>query len=181
MGAPQLLVYIASVYKARARDRINKSVFRIVSDSKEFRFCFLDEKKKFFTTKSFTWIFHQSTLIGYIDMILNIAIESPPHTTPRNKTKTKIIRKYPEYLGRKWTFEIEGAENKEEEEDDDMVDVLKTGGRVVLRTTIRCRGRPSSPEDTYDSKFNPDKARDYFVVYACRFSVAPSSWRVFSP
>ena len=47
IGMPQLLVYMAAVHKAR-QNRVSKSVFGMVSDSKEFRFAFLDEKKKFF-------------------------------------------------------------------------------------------------------------------------------------
>ena len=46
IGMPQLLVYMAAVHKAR-QNRVNKSVWGMVSDSKEFRFAFLNEKKKF--------------------------------------------------------------------------------------------------------------------------------------
>lgn len=149
VGMPQLLVYMAGVYEARARqDRVNKSVFGMLSDSKEFRFSFLNEKKKFFTTRPYTWVTEQSTIIAYIDMMLINAIESSPHTTPQKKNN-RTIHKYPEFLERQWRFGTEsddgGIENEEEEDDDDddMVDVLNIGGRVVMRTSMH-HGRPSS-------------------------------------
>lgn len=49
VGMPQLLVYIATVHEAR-KDRVNKSVFGILSNCKEFHFAFLDENKKLFVT-----------------------------------------------------------------------------------------------------------------------------------
>jgi len=146
VGMPQLLVYMAAVHEARARqDRVNKSVFGMVSDSKEFRFSFLNEEKKFFTTEPFTWVTKQSTIIAYIDMMLINAIESSPHTTPQKKNN-RTIHKYPEFLERQWRFGAEsddGRTEEEEEEDYDMVDVLNIGGRVVMRTSMH-HGRPSS-------------------------------------
>ena len=147
VGMPQLLVYMAAVYEARAsQDRVNKSVFGMVSDSKEFRFSFLNEKKKFFTTRPYTWVIEQSTIIAYIDMMLINAIESSPHTTPQKKSN-KTIRKYSQFLERQWRFGTEsdgiGAEDKDEA-DYDMVDVLNIGGRIVMRTSTR-HGMPSSP------------------------------------
>ncbi|MCJ1377783.1 hypothetical protein MMC17_000879 [Xylographa soralifera] len=78
---PQLLVYMAAVYEEQ-RDRVNRSVFGMVSDSKEFRFSFLIEKKKLFVSKPFVWLHDQPTIISYIDMMLISAIESSPHTAP---------------------------------------------------------------------------------------------------
>ena len=143
VGMPQLLVYMAAVHKAR-QNRVNKSVFGMVSDSKEFRFAFLDEKKKLFTTRPFTWIIEQSIIIAYIDMMLINAIESSPNITPQ-KTNNRTIYKYPEFLGRQWKFGYEsddrGAEGEEEEEedDDDMVDVFNLNGRVTMRHRGRLR------------------------------------------
>ena len=146
VGMPQLLVYMAGVYEARARlDRVNKSVFGMVSDSKEFRFSLLNEKKKFFTTQPFTWMMEQSTIIAYIDMMLINAIESSPHTTPQKKENKTILR-YPKFLESKWEFgtDSEGeVEDEEEDDDDNMVDVLNIGGRMVLRPS-KHHGRPSS-------------------------------------
>ena len=156
IGMPQLLVYMAAVHKAR-QNRVNKSVFGMVSDSKEFRFAFLDEKKKFSTTQPFTWMIEQSTIIAYIDMMLINAIESSPNTTPQ-KTNNGTIYRYPEFLGRQWKFGYESddggaAEDEEEEEDededeekededeedDDMVDVVNINGRVTMRHHGRLR------------------------------------------
>ena len=137
IGMPQLLVYMAAVHEAR-QNRVNKSVFGMVSDSKEFRFAFLDENKKFFTTESFTWAIRQSTIIAYIDMMLINAIESSPHTTPQ-KTNNRTIYRYREHLGREWKFGDEsddagaGEEDEEDDDDDDMVDVVIIGGRVTMR------------------------------------------------
>ena len=142
VGMPQLLVYMAAVYEAR-NDRVNRSVFGMLSDCKEFRFAFLDENKKFFMTESFDWITKQSTIIAYLDMVLNNAIESSPHTTTQ-KGNNRTILKYPDSLGRQWRFgpqsDDRGTGDKEEE-DYDMVDIVNIGGRVVLRAAAR----PSSP------------------------------------
>lgn len=62
------------------------------------------------------------------------------HTPRKNRT----ILNYPDFLERQWRFEAEsddeGAEDKEE--DDDMVDVVHIGGRMVLRAASHC-GRPT--------------------------------------
>ena len=146
VGMPQLLVYMAAVYEAR-KDRVNKSVFGMLSDSKEFRFAFLDEDKKLFLTKSFTWVVEQSTIIAYLDMALINAIESSPHTTPQ-KGDTRTILNYPDHLETQWRFGTQlddGGTEDNEDDHHDMVDVVKIrGGRVVLRALVY-RGRLSSP------------------------------------
>lgn len=127
VGLPQLLVCMAAVHEAR-KNRANNSVFGMVSDSKEFRFSFLDEKKKLFTSRPFAWVIERKTIIAYIDMMLINAIESSPHTN-------QAIRQYPEFLGRRWEFEDESNDRgAEEEEESDMVDVVNIGGRVLLRS-----------------------------------------------
>jgi hypothetical protein len=140
IGMPQLLVYMAAVHEARV-SRVNQSVFGMVSDSKEFRFAFLDEDKKFYTTRPFTWAIEKSTIIAYIDMMLINAIESSPHTTPQ-KTNNRTICRNREHLGREWKFgddsddagaREEDEEDEEDDDDDDMVDVVLIGGRVTMR------------------------------------------------
>ena len=137
IGMPQLLVYMAAVHEAR-QNRVNKSVFGMVSDSKEFRLAFLDEDKKFCTTRPFIWAIEQSTIIAYIDMMLINAIESSPHTTPQ-KTNNRTNYRYREHLEREWKFGDEsddaGAreEDEEDDDDDDMVDVVIIGGRLTMR------------------------------------------------
>ena len=145
VGMPQLLIYMAAVYEAR-KDRVNKSVFGMLSDCKEFRFAFLDENKKFFVTESFAWVTKQSTIIAYLDMVLTNAIESSPHTTPQ-KENNRTILKYPDFLERQWRFGTQLDDRGTDdirEEDYDMVDVVNIGGRVVLRT-LAYHGGPSSP------------------------------------
>ena len=92
VGMHQLLVCMAAVHEARARqDGVNKSVFGIVSDSKEFHFSFLDETKKLCTTRPFIWVNEQSTIIAHIDMMLSNAIESSPDTTPQKNNNHRHV------------------------------------------------------------------------------------------
>lgn len=81
-------------------------------------------------------------IIAYIDMMLINAIESSPHITPQKKNN-QTIHKYPEFFGREWRFGAESDDEWSEDKDDDMVDVLNIGGRVVMRTSMH-HGRPSS-------------------------------------
>lgn len=141
VGTPQLLVYVAAVHEAR-QDRVNSSVFGMVSDSKEFRFCFLNGQKKFFTTGPFTWVTGQSTIIAYIDMMLMNAIESSPHTIPHKKDNRTILN-YPKFLERQWKFGAEstdasddGGADDSDGDERDMVDLVNIGGRVVIRGSM---------------------------------------------
>lgn len=155
VGMPQLLVYMAAVHEAR-KDRNNRSVFGMVSDSKEYRFCFLNEQKKFFVTRPFIWAIEQSTIIAYIDMMLNNAIESSPHTTPHRRNNRSMLN-YGDFLERQLKFGEEtddgsdgggaessdgggaensdggGAEKSDGEDNNGMVDIVVRGDRVVMR------------------------------------------------
>lgn len=146
VGMPQLLVYMAAVHEAR-KDRVNRSVFGMVSDSKECRFCFLNEQKKFFVTRPFIWAIERSTIIAYIDTMLQNAIESSPHTKPHKKNNRSML-KYTDFSEREWKFREEandesdgggakksngGGAEMSDVEDYDMVDVIVSGGRVVMR------------------------------------------------
>lgn len=145
VGMPQLLVYMAAVHEAR-KDKVNKSVFGMLSDCKEFRFAFLDENKKFFVSESFAWVTKQSTIIAYLDMVLINAIESSPHTTPQ-KNNNRTILNYPDYLERQWRFgtqlDDEGTED-DKGEDHDMVDVVNIGGGRLILRALANRGSSSS-------------------------------------
>ncbi len=57
VGMPQLLVCMAAVHEAR-QNRIDRSVFGMVFDSREFRFAFLDENKKLVVSRPFTGLSH---------------------------------------------------------------------------------------------------------------------------
>ena len=146
VGMPQLLVYMATVYEAR-KDRVNKSVFGMLSDCNEFRFAFLDENKKLFVTESFAWVAKQSTILAYLDMVLINAIESSPHITPQKENNRTILH-YPDFLERQWRFGTQlddGGTEDSKEDDYDMVDVVNIGGRVVLRT-LAYHSSSSSPD-----------------------------------
>ncbi|MCJ1396251.1 Molybdopterin synthase catalytic subunit [Xylographa bjoerkii] len=135
VGMPQLLVYMAAVHEER-RTRNNRSVFGMVSDSKDFRFAFLSEEKKLFVSMPFVWFAQQSTIIAYIDMMLINAIESSPHTTPQKINNTTIL-KNPKFLRKQWEFGDESNDQPVEDEDmddgdegsggDDMIDIVNIG------------------------------------------------------
>lgn len=142
VGMPQLLVYMAAVQEAR-QDRVNSSVFGMVSDSKEFRFCFLNAQKTLFTSEPFTWATKQSTIIAYIDMMLMNAIESSPHTTLCKKNHRTILN-YSRCSERMWRFgeesndELDGERAEDSDgKNDNMVDLVNIGGHVVMRGTTR--------------------------------------------
>ncbi len=131
-GLPQLLIYMAGVLELR-RDRLNQTVFGMLSDSGTFQFAFLDDKKKFYTSSIYTWAGDQSTILAYIDAILFDAIQSSPHTTP-TKTANATIRNYQRYLKGRWEF---GGEPEDKAVDDidpnSIVDVINEAGDMVLR------------------------------------------------
>jgi hypothetical protein len=53
-GLPQLLIYMAGVLESR-RDRLNQTVFGMLSDSGTFQFAFLDDNKKFYISRLYRW------------------------------------------------------------------------------------------------------------------------------
>ena len=131
-GLPQLLVYMAGVLKAR-HDRINQTVFGMLSDSGTFQFAFLDEKKKFYTSKFYRWADDQSMILAYIDAILLDAIQSSPHTIP-TKTANSTLRNYQRYLKGRWVFGEEPEYKAVDDIDSDtVVDVINKAGDMVLR------------------------------------------------
>lgn len=166
VGLPQLLVYMAAVFEAR-KDRINQSVFGMLSDSRAFSFAFLDDQKKLFTTKWFIWTVEESTIIGYLDMMLLSAIESSPHTTPQ-KHQNRTLLLYPKILGNKWQFgeameedygkekeegKVEEEEEEEGEDDDKVVDVVKLDGRLILKRSTqltKAREEEKQVDSLYD-------------------------------
>jgi hypothetical protein len=131
-GLPQLLVYMTGVLQSR-RDRINQTVWGMLSDSGTFQFAFLDDKKKFYTSRLYRWAQDQSTILAYIDAILFDAIQSSPHTTP-TKTENATLRNYQRYLKARWRFgeepEVKAVDGIDPES---IVDVVKEGNDIVLR------------------------------------------------
>jgi hypothetical protein len=130
-GLPQLLVYMAGVLEAR-RDRINQTVFGMLSDSGTFQFAFLDEKKKFYTSALYRWATQQSTILAYVDAILIDAIQSSPHTTP-TRTANSIIRNYQRYLKGRWEFGDEPEDDAVNIDPESIVDVTNKAGDMALR------------------------------------------------
>ena len=104
-GLPQLLVYMTGVLESR-RDRTNQSVFGVLSGAGTFLFAFLDDKRKFYTSKPYTWVDDQSTILSYIDAILLDAIESLPPTAPTKAGNTTLLN-YQRYLKDRWTFGVQ--------------------------------------------------------------------------
>src|SRR5436309_15455352 len=95
IGFAQLVVYMAGVLESRY-DRLNQSVFGMLSDSGTFQFAFLDQNKKLYLTEVFDWGFRRSEILAYIDTILLDAIQSSPHTTP-TKIGNRSLNNYRQY------------------------------------------------------------------------------------
>jgi hypothetical protein len=139
IGLPQMLVYMAAVQKARLK-HINNTVFGMLSDSKEFKFAFLDSNKKFYVSLPLFWAHHQKAIISYIDAMLLDAIQSSPHTTP-TKSQNKTLLRHRRYLETKWAFgkdaEDEVRAEAEDEDEDDIVDVVMVDKEIVIRRVRR--------------------------------------------
>jgi hypothetical protein len=146
-GLPQLLVYMAGVLQSR-RDRINQTVWGMLSDSGTFQFAFLDDKKKFHTSDLYRWATYQSTILAYIDAILFDAIQSSPHTTP-TKTGNTTLRNYQRYLKTRWRF---GEEPEDEAVGDidpeSIMDVVREGKDIVLRPVRKEEAETSEETET---------------------------------
>jgi hypothetical protein len=131
-GLPQLLVCMVGVLQSR-RDRVNQTVWGMVSDSSTFQFAFLDDKKKFYTSDLYRWARHQSTILAYIDAILFDAMQSSPHTTP-TKTANATIRNYQRYLKGRWEFGDEAEDEAVDIGPGSVVNVVREGKDIVLRS-----------------------------------------------
>jgi len=140
IGLPQLVVYMVGVLESR-HDRLNQSVFGMLSDSGTFQFAFLDQNRKLYLTETFDWCYRQSEILAYIDTILLDAIESSPHTTP-TKLGNRSLNNYRQYLEERWVFGL-GSEDKAKEDikEESVVDVFQDGN-IVVRTN-RHEGRDS--------------------------------------
>ena len=101
-GMPQLLVYLAGIHTAR-QNRLNSTVFGLLSDGETFKFACLDNDKKLFLSRGFEWELDQKTILAFLDEILLDAINSSPHTTPI-KTSNAILNQYGRWLKGKWKF-----------------------------------------------------------------------------
>ncbi len=73
VGMPQMLVYMAAVQEAR-RDRTNKTVFGMLSDSTCYTFACLDNNKRLLISRVLQWPFDRQAILRHIDHILLDAI-----------------------------------------------------------------------------------------------------------
>ena len=130
IGLAQLVVYMVGVLESR-HNRLNQSVFGMLSDSGTFQFAFLDQNKKLYLTTTFTWGWDQSKILAYIDTILLDAIQSSPHTTP-TKIRNRSLNNYRQYLEERWVFG-DGSEDKAKEDikKESIVDVFQDENMVV--------------------------------------------------
>lgn len=132
-GMAQLIVYLAAVHAAR-KDKINRTVFGMLSDSWEFKFACLDNQKNLSVTKPLVWSDDKDMILAYLDTILLDTIESSPHTTPTKRQNANLYN-YPKYLRSSWRFPEEEEEASEEEFEDEpyLVNVLQSSNGLVLR------------------------------------------------
>lgn len=135
IALPQLLVYMTGIHEAR-KGKPNRSVFGMLSDSKEFRFAFLNEDKKLHVSRTLHWAVEASKILAYIDTMLLDAIHSSPHTTPE-KARNNTLLRYPQYLRGKWTFGEQEEEDDTEAAEEDVVEVMRTERGITLRTVNR--------------------------------------------
>lgn len=77
-GMAQLLLTMTAVQISRR----NRVIYGMLSDGNTFQFAFLDQDKKLCTSKSFEWLWDQSTIVAYIDKILTESLESYPAPSP---------------------------------------------------------------------------------------------------
>ena len=135
VGMPQMLVYMSAVQEAR-RDRTNKTVFGMLSDSTFYTFACLDNNKRLFISRTFQWILDRQAILRHIDHILLDAIQSSPHTTPI-KLNNSNVRGYERCLRGTWKFgEASDDEGEDGDEDDEevLVDVIERNGHILFRT-----------------------------------------------
>jgi hypothetical protein len=102
---PQLIIYLAAVQDSRKESKkINSSVFGLITDSEEYIFAWLDEKRNLFVSETYLWVTKKVKIIQWIDSILRDSIEASPHTTPI-KTANIAIHAYRSHVNRDFHWE----------------------------------------------------------------------------
>ncbi|KAH0553121.1 hypothetical protein GP486_006691 [Trichoglossum hirsutum] len=103
-GIPQLMCYLAGVQDARvAESKTNQQVFGVLTDSREFRFAFLNERRQMFLSVPLLWVSDAPRIVAFLDHILQKAIESSPHTTP-SKFKNAQLLNYTRHLRKSFEY-----------------------------------------------------------------------------
>ena len=104
LALPQLIIYLAAVQDARkCCNKINSSVFGLLTDSTNFRFVYLDPSRKLFVSKPHEWMEEKARIVQWIDKILEDSIQASPHTMSCKKFN-KTIGAYQTYLKRQYQF-----------------------------------------------------------------------------
>jgi hypothetical protein len=124
---PQLLCYLAGVQDAREKaGKKNSHVFGLMSDSREFRFAFLNNRRQMFLSDPLVWKSHAPKIVAFLDHILRKAIESSPHTTPVKKYNRQLLN---------YNHHLKGSFKIGEEEDSSVTNRLASldlsGGPAV--------------------------------------------------
>ncbi|KAK9250530.1 hypothetical protein V1507DRAFT_484354 [Lipomyces tetrasporus] len=115
---PQLIIYLAAIQDSRKESKkTNCSVFGLVTDSEEYRFAYLDEKRKLFVSETYLWVTKKAKIIQWIDKILRDSIEASPHATPV-KTANTTIHAYRTHINRGYQFG--GIDESQVVEGDDL-------------------------------------------------------------
>lgn len=101
---PQLMCYLVGVQDARQKaGKENSHVFGLMSDSREFRFALLNERRQMFLSDPLVWKSHAPKVVAFLDHILQKAIESSPHTTPVKKDNRQLLN-YNRHLSSSFRF-----------------------------------------------------------------------------
>ncbi|KAK9243329.1 hypothetical protein V1506DRAFT_389813 [Lipomyces tetrasporus] len=115
---PQLIIYLAAIQDSRKESKkTNCSVFGLVTDSEEYRFAYLDEKRKLFVSEIYLWVTKKAKIIQWIDKILRDSIEASPNATPVETANT-TIHAYRTHLNRGYQFG--GIDESQVVEGDDL-------------------------------------------------------------
>ncbi|KAK9320868.1 hypothetical protein V1517DRAFT_194951 [Lipomyces orientalis] len=84
---------------------LDTCAFGLVTDSEEYRFAYLDEKRKIFVSETYLWVTKKAKIIQWMDKTLRDSIETSPHTTPV-KTANTTIHAYWTHLNREYQFGV---------------------------------------------------------------------------
>ena len=133
-GLAQMTVYLAAVHAAR-EEKINRTVFGMVSDAGSYWFACLDNFKNLSVSRPMAWNYDKNEILTYLDTILRNAIESSPHTTP-SKHRNATLYNYSKDLRSSWQYGDEEALDDSEDEPY-LVDVKPSGRSLVHRSEPR--------------------------------------------
>jgi len=128
---PQLFIYLVAIQDARAKaGKENQIIFGMATDSDQFLFAILKEGRKGYVSKPIDWIEDKDQVISFLDHILQDAIDSSPHTTPK-RTRNKKIKRFDESLTSTYSF---GHEERPYADEDGLAwNVVEINGVSLLQ------------------------------------------------